>query len=363
MKNINEKYFLAANSFEGFVSHFADCYSAKEGWRCVIIKGGPGTGKSSFMKYIAARATDKGYAVVLCPCSSDPNSLDAVIIPDIKLVLLDGTAPHIVEPRYPAVCEEILNLGEFWDREKIIDKREAVITACEHNRALHKTAARYLAACGQLFYDNLKISRSFTDSARAQTAALRLADKYTPKKGGEGHEQIRFITGITPLGVVSYTDTVNKFYKTKIIIEDKFGGAAGVITETVRRCAIARGYNIITLKNAFMPSELCDHILIPELSLAVVTEHEYISFGGEERRIHARRFADAHKAHEMRARMLFNRRVMRELLISATTTLERAKASHDILEKYYVDAMDFDALARRAPILADKFLDSTKRAR
>lgn len=362
MENISEKYFLAANSFEGFVSHFADCYSAEEGWRCIIIKGGPGTGKSSFMKYIAARASDKGYTAVLCPCSSDPNSLDAVIISDIKLVLLDGTAPHIVEPRYPAVCEEILNLGEFWNREKITDMRLEVIAATEHNRVLHKTAARYLAACGQLFYDNLKISRAFTDSAHAQAAAIKLADKYIPKKGGTGSEQIRFITGITPLGVVSYTDTVNKFYKTKIIIEDKFGGASGVITETVRRCAMARGYNIITLKSAFMPSELCDHILIPELSLAVVTEHEYISFETDERRIHARRFADIRKVHEMRARMLFNRRVMRELLLTATATLERAKAAHDILEKYYVGAMDFEALARRAPYLAEKFLDGTKRA-
>ena len=362
MENTYEKYFLAANSCEGFVSHFTDCYSAEDGWRCVIIKGGPGTGKSSFMKYITARASDRGYSAVLCPCSSDPDSLDAVIITDIKLVLLDGTAPHVVEPKYPAVCEEILNLGEYWDREKIIDKREAVIEATEHNRALHKTAARYLAACGQLFYDNLKISRSFTDSARAHAAAMKLADKYIPKKGGEGREQIRFITGITPRGVVSYTDTVNKFYREKIIIDDKFGGAAGVITETVRRCAMARGYNIITLKNAFLPSELCDHILIPELSLAVVTEHEYISFGGDERRIHARRFSDIRLAHEQRARMLFNRRVMRELLLTAATTLERAKAAHDILEKYYIDAMDFEALALRAPILAAKFLDATKKA-
>ena len=360
MENTHEKYFLAANSFEGFVSHFADCYSADDGWRCVIIKGGPGTGKSSFMKYITAAAEDRGYSAVLCPCSSDPDSLDAVIIPDLKLALLDGTAPHIVEPRYPAVCEEILNLGEFWDREKIIENHDEVIAATELNRVLHKTAARYLAACGQLFYDNLKISRGFTDTARAQSAAIKLADKYITRKGGKGREQIRFITGITPKGVVSYTDTVNKFYKNKIIIEDKFGGAAGVITETIRRCAIARGYDIITLKSAFMPTELCDHILIPQLSLAVVTEHEYISFGGNERRIHARRFCDTAAAHEMRSRLLFNRRVMRELLLSATATLERAKRAHDILEKYYVDAMDFKALAQKAPAIAEMLLDGTK---
>ena len=52
------KYFLAANSCQGFVSHFADCYNEKDGWRCYIIKGGPGTGKSSFMKKVAQKAED-----------------------------------------------------------------------------------------------------------------------------------------------------------------------------------------------------------------------------------------------------------------------------------------------------------------
>ena len=50
------KYLLGANSCEGFVSYFADNYDALSDWRAYIIKGGPGTGKSSFMKYITVRA-------------------------------------------------------------------------------------------------------------------------------------------------------------------------------------------------------------------------------------------------------------------------------------------------------------------
>ena len=108
-----EKYFLGANSGEGFVSHFGDSYNCFDGWRAFIIKGGPGTGKSSFMKYIAVNAADRGYEAVLCPCSSDPDSLDGLIIKDLKTVIIDGTAPHTVEPVYPGACEEIINLGVF----------------------------------------------------------------------------------------------------------------------------------------------------------------------------------------------------------------------------------------------------------
>ena len=115
MENFNLKYFLAANSCEGFCSYFDKSYLPDGEWRAFIIKGGPGTGKSSFMKYFALKASEKGYKTLLCPCSSDPNSLDGVIIPDKKLVMLDGTPPHTLEPAFPGACEKILNFGDFWD--------------------------------------------------------------------------------------------------------------------------------------------------------------------------------------------------------------------------------------------------------
>ncbi len=351
------KYFLAANSCEGFVSHFGDSFVPREGWRAIIIKGGPGTGKSSFMKYMVARAAEKGYRVDLCVCSSDPDSLDGVVIWDIKTVILDGTAPHIVEPKYPAACEEILNLGEFWNREKLFMKAQEIICVTDENKALHKTTKNYLAAAGQLLYDNLRLARRYTDQARAYAFGVRLARKLIPQSSQkQSREWVRFIGGITPKGVVGYKNTVNDFYKNKIIIEDKFGAASSCIMEKVREEALKKGYEIITLRNPFLPSQLIDHILIPELSLAFVTENEYINFGGSERRIHARRFADVAIMREYRGRMLFNRRIARELLLSAAATLKKAKAVHDKLEKYYVDAMDFDAIARLAPKIAEDIL-------
>ena len=56
MKKNNIKYFLAANSCEGFYSEFDNSYLPDGEWRAYIIKGGPGTGKSSFMKRFADAA-------------------------------------------------------------------------------------------------------------------------------------------------------------------------------------------------------------------------------------------------------------------------------------------------------------------
>ena len=356
MQKSQQKFFLGANSTEGFISHFADSYIPGE-WQAYIIKGGPGSGKSSFMKYIAAKADDKGYTVTLCPCSSDPASLDGVIIDELKTVFLDGTAPHVVEPSLPGACENIINLGDFWDSRKLFENVDKIAAAANKNSRLHKTAAAYLSAAGELLYDNLKLARLCTNRAAAVKFSGSLSKKFLPqKKDKSGTEFIRFIGGVTPEGIMSFSKTVTDFYQRIIVIEDKYGAAASEIMKYLRGAAKQKGYSIITLKNPFLPSELIDHILIPELSLAFVTENEFIKFDTGARRVHARRFTDKNAAKKYRGRILFNRRVSRELLLGAAAAVKSAKAAHDELEKFYIDAMDFNALSRFAMKTASKII-------
>ncbi len=344
MENKFLKYFLAANSGEGFVSNFEDNYDFTDGWRTYIIKGGPGTGKSSFMKYVTVKAMDMGYSVELCPCSSDPDSLDGVIIKNIKTIILDGTSPHVVEPKYAGVCEEIINLGQFWNSEKLRERAKEIISVTTRNKKLHKTAAAYISAAGELIYDNFKLSNNFISYKKCENFALKLATQLLPKTKNTPKEWVRFIGGVTPKGVIAFKGTVEDFYKNIIVIDDKYGAVANVTMEKIRNTALERGYEIITIKNPFLPSVMTDHILIPELSLAFVREYEYIKFKEQYRRIHARRFYDINILRECRTRLTFNRRVARELLLGAIETLSKAKAVHDKLEKYYIDAMDFNAL-------------------
>lgn len=357
MENKFLKYFLASNSSEGFVSYFDRNYDYNDDWHAYIIKGGPGTGKSSFMKYVAVKATDKGYSIELCPCSSDPDSLDGVIIKEIKTIILDGTSPHVVEPRMPGICEEIINLGEFWDFKKLRECADKIISVTAKNKRFHKTAAAYISAAGELIYDSFKLSQRFTNVRKAETFGLRLANNLIPRPNKQtAKEWVRFIGGVTPKGVVAFKGTVEDFYKNIIVIDDKYGAVANAILERVRQVALEKGYEIITLKNPFLPSKQIDHILIPELSIAVVREYEYIKFGDEHRRIHSRRFYDINVLRECRQRLTFNRRVARELLLGAIDALSLAKTTHDKLEKYYIDTMDFDAMTLFAEQKAKEIL-------
>lgn len=355
MENFNLKYFLAANSCEGFCSYFDKSYLPDGEWRAFIIKGGPGTGKSSFMKYFAAKAEEKGLKTVLCPCSSDPNSLDGVILPEKKLTILDGTPPHTVEPAFPGATEKILNFGEFWDDSAFNADKKEIIATTLLNKAYHKTASRYIEAAGKLLLDSYKTELACTDREKALQFSKNLCRRLIPKQENApvGNEWIRFIEGITPLGIVSYSDTLLREVPKSVIIDDEYGGASNIIIGFVREYALKNGYEIITLKNPFLPSLITDHIIIPELGLAFATENAYMHLSTEQRRIHSRRFVSSQKLHLSRERLKFNKKAAKELFISAAGALSGAKRVHDKLESYYIKAMDFCTLTA----FAEKFTE------
>ena len=91
----NLSFFLGANTPQGFVSHFDQLLKPDEGWRTFVIKGGPGCGKSTLMKRIYNNFADRYDDMQLIFCSSDISSVDAVIIPQLKLSICDGTPPHV----------------------------------------------------------------------------------------------------------------------------------------------------------------------------------------------------------------------------------------------------------------------------
>ena len=353
MQKIYLKYFLAANSCQGFVSQFNNCYSPEMGFKAYIIKGGPGTGKSSFMKKVAGEALEKGIRVEAMPCSSDPHSLDAVILPDRKTVIMDGTAPHTVEPAYPGVCEQILNFGQFWNSEKFIGKEEEVIALTEKNKALHNRASHYLQAAGQFLSDSLKIADACTDKDRVKVFAKKLCKKYIPtKKSCGAKEWMRFLSGITPEGVVSYPDTVLAVCKKTVIISDEYGSVADKVMKYIKEYALLGGYETVAIQNSFLPDSLTDGVILPELSIGFIRECNYFALKSDERRIHARRFVHAQQIGKSRQRIKFNKKTADRLLQAAAEILAEAKAAHDELEKQYIDAMDFDSLKK----FAEKFV-------
>jgi hypothetical protein len=100
-----KKVFPGGNTSKGFVS-FYDYIIKPDANKIFIIKGGPGVGKSTFMRKIAHELVELGLEVEFMCCSSDNGSLDGVVIPAIETAIIDGTAPQsaVAGERTPLQC-------------------------------------------------------------------------------------------------------------------------------------------------------------------------------------------------------------------------------------------------------------------
>jgi len=85
-------FFLGANSGDGFHSLF-DRLAGEHTYDLMILKGGPGVGKSMFLSSLGEAMEEAGERVEYLRCSGDPDSLDGLTLPDMACAAVDGTAP------------------------------------------------------------------------------------------------------------------------------------------------------------------------------------------------------------------------------------------------------------------------------
>lgn len=342
--SVKEKttFFLGANTPTGFHSLFGELYNPYDGWRCYILKGGPGTGKSTLMKRVCDKCDEKGLSYEVVRCTSDPNSLDAVRIEEKKVCIADGTAPHILNPVFPGAVDTVVDLSTCWNRKILMEKKEEIIKLSMENSAMHKKCVRYLQAAESLGRDTKRLALSCVDADKVERFASRLASrKFGTPKGKIGTESERFLSAVSPDGIFIHRNTIENGYKDILVVDDPYGAVSGILVGALRRYALGNGLDVISCPCHLWPDEGPEHILVPEIGFAVLTDNAFHRFEGTEA-VRASRFTDSDLLRTHKSRIAFSRRTERELIDEAASAMQEALRIHDALEVPYKSAMDFD---------------------
>ena len=133
-------FFAGANSGRGFQNLFHELADPESVYDFIILKGGPGVGKNTFLRQLGRAMEEAGADVEYLHCSGDPDSLDGVVIPEIRCAAADGTAPHVLEPRYPAAADRYVNLGRFYDVAAAKEEAAAVRAHTRDYQAAYRRA-------------------------------------------------------------------------------------------------------------------------------------------------------------------------------------------------------------------------------
>lgn len=334
-------YFLGANTSCGFYSLFNELYNPDEDNTIYLIKGGPGTGKSSIMKKIASAAENKNLSVRRIPCSSDPFSLDAIIIPELKISFADATSPHTINPVYPGVCEHTIELSQFWNKDKLKANSDIIKRITKENSLAHKKCINFLKAASVVNKEMIDLLKPAYDTDKINRFVNRLINteiSFLQK----GECKSVFLSAVTPLGIVIQYDTLFTYDKI-FTINDKYGYVSGLIMNELNNYS---EINKIHRTKCLCPlnPEKIDHILFNNFALFTGdTYHPMIKKC--DKTIHSERFLIKEEYNNVKNRVNFLNKTKFELIGESVKFIKEAKSLHDILESYYIAAMDFSKVS------------------
>lgn len=338
------RYFAGGNTARGFYHLFESSLQGLE--RVYILKGGPGTGKSSLMKAIGTEWHERGYDIEFIHCSSDRDSIDGVIIPAISVGIVDGTAPHVMEPKAPGAVEEYVNLGEAWDSKALITHREQIIQINQ------KVAESYALAYGK-FAEALKIHDQWEQIYFERMdfeKADQLKDGMLVQLFGEGRllkpadVKHRFLGAATSTGAVDFVPNLTEGLSRRYFIKGRAGTGKSTLLKRIASEAESRGFDVEIYHCGFDPHSL-DMVIVRELDFAIfdsTSPHEYFPERGGDEVIDMYELVVAPGTDEQFAEQLaeVSSRYKAEMK-EAIACLAEAKRHRDELEKIYVAAMDF----------------------
>ena len=321
--------FPGSNTCAGFWGYYANLRARAR--RCIILKGGPGVGKSTMIKAAGQHYEELGQPVIYFHCSGDPDSLDGMLAPEADFLMLDGTAPHPVDPTMPGAEDGIVNLGVCLDEKELRSHRDEIEAVTREMAACFAQAHRYLKGAETLRGDAEAVYRAaFSEKARRnlQRELLSLLPG-----GPEGEAFHLYAQAITGQGVIQQIDSI--LTDTVYCLDVPWGFPADDLLQRLQRGAADACLAMECYHDPLNGKGLL-HLAVGSSLFTTAVAADQPLFSPQ---------LDQAMLRRQGARLAFDRAVYDLTLNQAVEALAQAKEKHDQLERYYMDAMDYGRLS------------------
>ena len=342
-------YFLSANTPQGYLSSLKNLYDARQGWKAIILTGGPDEKQTHILENTGKALISAGEDADYIYSCIDSEKLDAVAFPRIRTCLIDGNPPNQISADFPGIAEYFFDLGDCLDEKVLEAHRKNIFLFSARVENSSDRAYRFLSAAASLLSDICRLTLECTDTAKIESYASHIAHSEFPPTGNKGNETQRFINALTADGQKNLFENITSRYERIFEIDDDYG-IGKLFLNKLRCSALSNGYDVISCSDPMFPDGKPEHLLIPSISLAfLTTTHNHPLPREGLRHIHIRRFIDREAFKLKRPRISFNRKASRELL-------DEARASRQMIWSYYSEALNQNEIEKQNKILVDKLL-------
>ena len=365
MKGKIRNIYPGGNTPNGFYSYYNYILPQRKAEKIFCIQGGPGVGKSTLMRKIGEHFLRLGENVDFLWCSSDPESLDGILLRERRVAVVDGTSPHVVDPKNPGAVDKIVNLGEYWHEDAMRKNREEIISCNERIGEIFGYAYGYLRCARQQYefmweiikkaitYEETREYRNQLQLKLDGISAVRRAENKARKdsvlgKGSYSGERRKFFAGaITPGGIKNDIPSLIAGLEKVIVVEAPIGYRMEELLAPLSDRLIDAGFDVEEYYCPMFPEDKLEHIVCDDAGVAVVCSNEYHTVDAGDiagKVIKLRIDIDGSESGMAGDILEILRKDAHENLSKAVELLEKAKAQHDILEGYYVPNMDFEGM-------------------
>ncbi|MEG2323043.1 MAG: ATPase [Anaerovoracaceae bacterium] len=366
MKGIKRHIYPGGNTPEGFYSYYQYILGQKEANRIICLKGGPGVGKSTFVRSVGEHFLDQGEDVDFMQCSSDTDSLDGIVLKGRKIAIIDATSPHMVDPVNPGAVDSIIHLGEFWDGEAIKKNKSLVMESNRKIKMWFGYCYNYLKS-GASLYDNLAdtYESAIEDGELYKITAKIVGDELGHKEITLNPGQLKkyFASGITPTGCQHYLKTLIRGYKKIYLLNGPVGLSNQRMLNIITESAMYRGMDVEAYYCPMKPETKMEHLLIPDLDMAFLSLNSYHDielweldgdggFSPEIKMVDMNDMINWNDLEEQQDIIENSRQKLDEMIDNCVKCIAKAKKEHDILENYYIPNMDF----KKIEVLRDEII-------
>jgi len=327
----------------GFVNFFDYAMPLEKAQRRFFLKGSSGSGKSTFLKKIAA--SFEGYDTDIYHCANDADSLDGLSVRDKGLCIFDGTAPHVRDPEITAAIDSIIDFAAFIDETGISMHTGEIKALLRKKKLLTEKARGYLSAAGQVY----STERTAFEAALTEFPLQSLINKWQAifdsacKPKSAGADRKMFLTAVTPDGVISFADTVLSGCRV-YGLKSESGAGADIFLARLRDAAHANGINTESFHCPFEPDKL-EYLLLPEMKTAFAVIGARCGYKGRVDEIidfegcYDPELLEIAKAGTDRGGVLFDR-----LLDESVALMNESRILHAGIERIYIDTIDFSEI-------------------
>lgn len=339
--------FISANSRDGFYSMYDEVFDPRIFDRIFVIAGGPGTGKSSLLRRVHKAVDPRKVSSERILCSSDPHSLDGLILETHgrRVGILDGTPPHGRILRYPAIAEEIVDLGALWDTQKIQKSRDVIFSLAEKKKNAYARAYSLLSALGAIGDEEALRYRPVFDESKAR----RQIKHKLQKEKTDGEVKKRFLRAISGTGEVILPFTESAV--SNLLLIGRKEAPAEIYLSLFEKIAKEEGVDHTVYLSPVSPQKT-DAIYLPATKTLLIKER-LSAPSGKGRRIVADRFFTLSDTEEKEVA-----RAKQDLKTATLAALAEASAAHRAMEACYSEAMDFSGF----DLFSEKVIKNVLRA-